>query len=526
MDAFFSLSSGAKFNKKKFSKDVELFQSKKVINVKRGETILDKKTLPAELDFFNSNPVNVNNVKASIKEKDNASESDEDVLEPINTKAEAEAFRSSYKIKVYGSDVPHPLKDFTQLINRTDISKLQKNLKELPYSELTPIQMQAIPIILENRDILACAPTGTGKTMAFAIPTLMNLKVPSKEGYRALVVSPTRELALQIHNQFQRLATGTNFRIQHLTKATAAALNQPAEYRPKFDVLITTPLRLVHAIKEKKIDLTKVTQLVLDEADKLFEMGFIEQVDDIIAACTSSSLRKALFSATIPSGVETLASSIMNDVIRVIHGTKDGATELIQQELLYAGQESGKVIALRNIIRKGLLPPAIIFVQSVERAQQLYKELVYDNLHVDVIHSDRPQSHRDSVLARFRQGDVWILIATDILARGLDFRGVNLVINYDFPQTIQSYVHRIGRTGRAGRPGRAVTFFTDVDAEYLRSQDAKKKLKRKPTERDDIIAQPKSVLRDQKKKKEMIAASKRRHSSKDLSSKDLKSNDS
>lgn len=125
-------------------------------------------------------------------------------------------------------------------------------------------------------------------------------------------------------------------------------------------------------------------------------------------------------------------------------------------------------MALRDIIRKGLLPPAIIFVQSVERAQQLYKELVYDNLHVDVIHSDRPQSQRDAVLAKFRQGEVWILIATDILARGLDFRGVNLVINYDFPQTVQSYVHRIGRTGRAGRPGRAVTFFTDVDAEYLR----------------------------------------------------------
>ncbi|KAI0243517.1 RNA-dependent ATPase rok1, partial [Massospora cicadina] len=340
----------------------------------------------------------------------------------------------------------------------------------------------------------------------------------------ALVVSPTRELAQQIHSQFQRLAAGTKFRIQYLTKATAAALNQPAEFRPKFDVLVTTPLRLVHAIKEAKIDLTKVTQLVLDEADKLFEMGFVEQVDAIVAACTSPVLRKALFSATIPSGVEKLASSIMNDTIRVVHGTKDGATELIQQELVYAGQESGKLMALRNLIRKGFLPPAIIFVQSVERAQQLYLELVYDNLHVDVIHSERPQRQREAVIARFRQGEVWILIATDILARGLDFRGVNLVINYDFPQTVQSYIHRIGRTGRAGRPGRAVTFFTDVDAEYLRSvanvmvqsgcsvpdwmlklkkpsQDARKKLKRAPTEREDILAQPKAVLREQRKKR-------------------------
>jgi ATP-dependent RNA helicase DDX52/ROK1 len=148
---------------------------------------------------------------------------------------------------------------------------------------------------------------------------------------------------------------------------------------------------------------------------------------------------------------------------------RNAATETIQQKLLFVGQEQGKLIAMRQLIQKGLKPPVLIFVQSIERAKELFHELVYDGIHVDVIHSERTKQQRDNIIHQFRLGNIWVLITTELMARGIDFKGVQLVINYDFPQTVQSYIHRIGRTGRSGRAGEAVTFFTKADAPYLKS---------------------------------------------------------
>lgn len=149
---------------------------------------------------------------------------------------------------------------------------------------------------------------------------------------------------------------------------------------------------------------------------------------------------------------------------------RDAATETIQQSLKFVGSEDGKLHALRALIQEGgLKPPALLFVQSIQRAQELFHELVYDGLHVDVIHSERPRAQRERVVSAFKKGDVWVLICTELMARGIDFKGVQLVVNYDFPQTVQSYIHRIGRTGRAGRPGRAITYFTREDAPYLKT---------------------------------------------------------
>lgn len=210
--------------------------------------------------------------------------------------------------------------------------------------------------------------------------------------------------------------------------------------------------------------------LILDEADRLLEEGFLEQTDAILAACSHRSLRKALFSATLPAGVEEMAKTFTLDSVRVIMGTKDGATESITQSLTYVGSEEGKLHAIRSLVHAGeLKPPALVFVQSIARARELFHELIYDGLHVDVIHGERPRAQREAVIDAFKRGDVWVLICTDLLARGIDFKGVRLVINYDFPQSTQSYVHRIGRTGRAGREGRAITFFTKDDAPHLRS---------------------------------------------------------
>lgn len=203
--------------------------------------------------------------------------------------------------------------------------------------------------------------------------------------------------------------------------------------------------------------------LILDEADRLFELGFLDQVDTVMSACTNPKLKRALFSATMMQGVETLARTVLRDPIRLNIGARNSATTSIKQELLFCSTEEGKLLAFRQMIQSGLSIPVLIFVQSKDRAQQLYNELVYENLNVDVIHAERSQHQREECIKKFRSGAVWVLICTDLMARGIDFKGVNTVINYDFPQSTVSYIHRIGRTGRAGRQGHAITFFTEAD---------------------------------------------------------------
>lgn len=194
----------------------------------------------------------------------------------------------------------------------------------------------------------------------------------------------------------------------------------------------------------------------------------MEQVDDIFSACTNSNLQTSLFSATISSGVEELTKSFMKEAIRIVVGQKNAATDTINQKLLYVGQEQGKLVAIRQLVQTGLVPPCLIFVQSIERAKELFHELVYDGINVDVIHGERTKSQRELIVNNFRTGKIWVLISTELMARGIDFKGVNMVINYDFPTSVASYIHRIGRTGRAGRKGEAITYFTKQDTPYLK----------------------------------------------------------
>ncbi|PWY96999.1 putative ROK1-ATP-dependent RNA helicase [Testicularia cyperi] len=455
------------------------------------------------------------------------------------TKQTLKAFLRANKIKLTGTDVPMPMASWSELEHRFSVGPwLRNNLDKWGWGTPTAIQKGAMPVLLANRDLLAGAPTGSGKTLSFLLPLLHHLRAPNKkEGFRAVIVSPTRELAQQIYDQLRRLTEGRNFRICVLTKSNDAAMNQDPTKRAKFDILITTPLRLVHAIEQEEVDLSNVRHLVLDEADRLLEEGFLEQTDSILAACSHPLLRKALFSATLPAGVEEMAKTFMVDECRVIVGTKDSATETIQQELQFVGSEDGKLHAMRTLIQQGgLKPPVLMFVQSIQRAKELFHELVYDGLHVDVIHSERPKAQRESVISAFKRGDVWVLICTELMARGIDFKGVQLVINYDFPQTVQSYIHRIGRTGRAGRLGRAITYFTKDDAAHLKTvvnvmrqsgcdvpewmvklknptKRDRKSLKSHAPDRKSIqsAAASSSIGRRQAiKKKDMVAASKRR----------------
>ncbi|CAA6662139.1 unnamed protein product [Spirodela intermedia] len=337
-------------------------------------------------------------------------------------------------------------------------SFLLRNLAERGFKEPTPIQRQAIPVLLSGRECFACAPTGSGKTLAFLLPLIMKLK--------AIILCPTRELAAQTTRECKKLVKGKKFYIKLMTKELSRSNNFEKMH---CDILVSTPLRLDYAIEKKKLDLSRVEFLILDESDKLFELGFVEQIDSVVKACSNPSIVRSLFSATLPDSVEELARSIMHDAVRIIIGRKNSASTLVKQSLVFTGTEKGKLIALRQNFSESLNPPILVFVQSKERAKELYKELVFDNIKADVIHADLNQFQREAAVDNFRAGTTWVLIATDVVARGMDFKGVNCVINYDFPESAAAYIHRIGRSGRAGRKGEAITLYTEEDVPFLRN---------------------------------------------------------
>jgi ATP-dependent RNA helicase DDX52/ROK1 len=334
----------------------------------------------------------------------------------------------------------------------------------------------------------------------------------SREGeIRALILAPSRELAAQLHREVERLGTGKPGGLSSLllTKSNAAhVIAGTAGGKSGLDVLVSTPMRLVDAI-EKGLRLGSIRLVVLDEADRLLDAAdgtrgekksseeeqgvsedrqeeakhphasgssqsqtFLVQMDVILSSIPTTAAR-ALFSATVTPTVRSLAESILRNPVDLkiaAPGSYGGANTDIEQELMFVGREEGKLLAMRQLKGRGQLkPPAIVFVQSQDRAQALFAELLYDGMHVDVIHAGRSRTARDNAVAKFRRGDTWVLICTDLVSRGVDFRAVNMVINYDLPMSGITYVHRIGRTGRAGRKGKAITLFTEGDFVNLRT---------------------------------------------------------
>ncbi|CAD6215837.1 GSCOCG00000653001-RA-CDS [Cotesia congregata] len=489
-DLFKKLSSGTKFDKRRFRTDIEKFKISKSKNEeitiktepvdpvpsskrKRDQVSNDEQISEgSSLVLLNGISLPADGVKVKKNKKIKISDEEKKIMleqEKINR------LRNEHRISVIGKNVPKPIKSFEDLKTFYNVPEdLVKNLAECNYSTPTPIQMQAIPIMLEKRPLLACAPTGSGKTAAFLLPMINHLKGPEKRGFRAIILNPTRELAKQTYRECVRLSEGRGFRIHIISKVDQALEKYGPKSSQKFDILITTPKRLLCLLNHEPpaVSLQNVEWLVIDEADKLFEAGprsFRSQLKQISTACTSENLRIAMFSATNTFIVNKWCKRHLKGLVRVTIGLKNAATELVDQELLFVGSERGKLLAFRDIISKGMAPPVLLFVQSKQRAKQLFDELIYDGINVDLIHADRTQIQRDNVVRCFREGKIWVLICTELMSRGIDFKGVNLVINYDFPPSAISYVHRIGRTGRAGHKGKAITFFTEDDTTNLRS---------------------------------------------------------
>lgn len=404
------------------------------------------------------------------KASNGAATDDADKLAVVTTKQSQEevaAFRRKNRIHASAGS-PDPIVSFDAMPSRGVPAWLVNNMKGLKFTKPSPIQMQCFPAVMAGNHVLASAPTGSGKTIAFLGPLLVRLGKPGKEFARVLIIDPTRELAKQTLDEFVKLTVGRKWTGRVLDKLSG----NKAHNIKRLDVAVATPLRLAQMLRENCISIDTTRHLVLDEADKLLDLGFAEQIDEILSYCPKDNgkmMQTLMFSATMPNPVVELAGSILTNPLRISIGDVNAANTEIEQKLLFITHEDGKLFSFRQLVQDGKIkPPALIFVQSKERAKQLFGELVYDGIFVDAIHADRTKQQRDNTVKAFRTGKIWMMICTDLMARGIDFKGVETVINFDFPQSASTYIHRIGRTGRAGRSGKAFTMFTIDDFEALR----------------------------------------------------------
>ena len=413
-------------------------------------------------------------------------------------------------------------------------TSLAINLNSQGFSTPTEVQLASLPLLLHENGgvpddrigsltpachLLSIAPTGSGKTLAFLIPTIQSIiirrqrrksKTDSADdagilhGPLALILAPTKELAKQIVNEGRKLCHMTGVRVTLVKKGMGVAhvaADEEADDSPtslvKSDILVSTPQSILNAAKQNDMDsiaFPTASMLVLDEADVLLDPLFREQTMSVWSACTHVSLQVSLWSATMGSNIEQITKSAIEKrqppsqlpLHRLVVGLKDSSIPNIDHRLVYAASERGKLTALRQLLRPPHesaldLPkvhlPFLVFTQTIPRAIALHAELLYDvpseaggSSRIAVLHADLSDTARDRIMAQFRKGEIWILITTDLLARGVDFRGINGVVNYDLPTSSAAYVHRVGRTGRAGREGGvAVTLYSQDDLPFVKN---------------------------------------------------------
>lgn len=350
---------------------------------------------------------------------------------------------------------------------------LKEVLNELEYTTPSPVQEQAIPFLLEGRDLLGCAQTGTGKTASFALPVLDALHRDQKRmatrQCRCLVLAPTRELAIQVGKSFNTYGQKIRFS-QTLIYGGVGQNPQVSAMRRGVDVLVACPGRLLDLIEQGHVDLSAVQFLVLDEVDRMLDMGFLRDVKKILALVPKKK-QSLFFSATLAPNIVSLANTILQDPARVSITPKVTTAERIEQKLCFVDR-GNKMYLLQELLEKqshaetGKL--TIVFNRTKHGANKLAKAISEAGFEAEAIHGNKSQAQRERALAKFKQGLIPVLVATDVAARGVDVKDVGLVINYDLPNEPEAYVHRIGRTGRAGADGLAISFCAEDEIDFLR----------------------------------------------------------
>lgn len=344
-----------------------------------------------------------------------------------------------------------------------------KAVSEKKYELASPVQEQTIPLVLAKKDVIASAQTGTGKTAAFALPILQLLFDKQDAGkkakkIRALVVSPTRELAIQIDESFKTYGKYTNLRSTVLFGGTSIE-PQKDVLKKGIDILIATPGRLLDLHKQDCVNLDYIETFVLDEADLMLDMGFIDDVKKIERLCPSEK-QVLLFSATMPNKIIELANTILKNPITIDVTPKSTAAESVNQVLYYVPKQKKMELCL-HLLRNTIKGDILIFRRTKFGVEKLEKMLKKNGYKADSIHGDKTQSAREEALNKFKNKQVNILVATDVASRGIDINNLDAVINFDIPNVPETYVHRIGRTGRAGKSGRAFSFCSADEKTYI-----------------------------------------------------------
>ncbi|QWI49611.1 DEAD/DEAH box helicase [Bacillus mycoides] len=357
-------------------------------------------------------------------------------------------------------------------------------LRENGITEATPIQEKAIPVIMSGKDIIGQAKTGTGKTLAFVLPILEKTN-PESSDVQALIVAPTRELALQITAEIKKM-------LVHREDINVLAIyggqdvaQQLRKLKGNTHIVVATPGRLLDHIRRETIDLSNLSTIVLDEADQMLYFGFLYDIEDILDE-TPDSKQTMLFSATMPKDIKKLAKRYMEEPQMIQIQSEEVTVDTIEQRVIET-TDRAKPDALRFVMDRDQPFLAVIFCRTKVRASKLYDDLKGFGYNCAELHGDIPQAKRERVMKSFREAKIQYLIATDVAARGLDVDGVTHVFNYDIPEDVESYIHRIGRTGRAGGSGLAITFVAAKDERYL--EEIEKTLGA-PLQRE-IIEQPK-----------------------------------
>ena len=339
------------------------------------------------------------------------------------------------------------------------------------YEKPSPIQEQAIPLLLEGRDLLGCAQTGTGKTAAFAIPILQRLYKTRDEGakrrtVRALILTPTRELAAQVGESFRAYGRYTGLRTAVIFGGVGQE-PQVAALRAGVDILVATPGRLMDLMNQRLCDISEVAMFVLDEADRMLDMGFVHDVKRIVAVVPQNR-QTLLFSATMPQEIAALANSILHKPATVTIAADSPAVGIIAQSVYFVDKPN-KIRLLVEVLKDPDIYSALVFSRTKHGADRISRALSKAGIDAGAIHGDKSQGARQRALSQFATGKTRVLVATDIAARGIDIDQLSCVINYDLPNEPETYVHRIGRTGRAGAEGVAISFCDFGEKAYLKS---------------------------------------------------------
>ena len=381
-------------------------------------------------------------------------------------------------------------------MNFTDLQLIEpiaKAIQEQGYTNPTPIQERSIPEILNGRDFLGCAQTGTGKTAAFSIPILQNLskKKISNNHIKALILTPTRELAIQIEENIN--AYGKYLPLKQLVIFGGVKQgNQEAALRRGIDILVATPGRLLDFIAQGIISLKNIEIFVLDEADRMLDMGFVHDVKRVIKLLPQKR-QTLFFSATMPGEIQKLANSILNNPVKVEVTPVSSTADTIKQSVYFV-EKDNKLNLLSHILQNDISDSVLVFARTKHGADKIARKLQKDNISAEAIHGNKSQNARQNALNNFKSGKTRVLVATDIAARGIDIDELKFVINFELSDVSETYVHRIGRTGRAGAEGNSISFVDGLDLLNLKNTEKLigKKIpivKDHPFHTDDLVAQ-------------------------------------